>query len=625
MSNPLCLSPRTVGAALVLGLLGACGSTEGTPAPRENDAHSASDTEVQTSAPRDQADPTTNMRAPSGTDGAGSLTEAPSPAGPSATGCATFDSSFEAIQKLVFDRHGCSAAACHGEAKVGGLDLRLEASYEGLVDVASTNSAQKRVQPGAPGDSYLFQKLRAATEPGSVSITGSPMPLGGALSEDELEAVKLWIAKGAPKTGAVSEPTKNIDVGTLLDACLPAATPVKIKPLEPPPPETGIQLRLPPYSLAAGTETEHCIPFAFDFTDKVPARYKDEARNVLYTNGSRVRQDPQSHHMVVWNPQQDLGAITATDWTCHGGDQDKQPCVPSQGSADCGDGVCAGPAVGGTFCNGDITPLASGGTPTLESLAAIFDLFAKTGGTMPGSVASTQTPQQYTPPLPGIYTEIPLRGILWFNSHAFNLTAEDTVLEARVNFEYATERVREMRLMTDSSKVYIAEGTAPFTRKTFCHKTVVEQHDELATLSSHTHRRGEHFWVNDPAGKRLYDSFDYSDPTVLRFETRLTFDAADVASRTLEYCATFNNGLTKDDEPDISLVTRASRMPERTSCTPVACVGGKVMAACSTDADCDSEPGQGDGDCDACAIKGGPTTENEMFALMPWYVMPARP
>jgi hypothetical protein len=148
---------------------------------------------------------------------------------------------------------------------------------------------------------------------------------------------------------------------------------------------------------------------------------------------------------------------------------------------------------------------------------------------------------------------------------------------------------------------------------------------QIATLASHTHRRGEHFWVKDPTGKQIYESFDYSDPAYTRFEPWLSFDASDEAARTLEYCATFNNGLTKDDKPDLGLVTRKSRMPERTTCTPVACVAGKVTAACSTDRDCDSASGANDGSCDACAITGGPTTENEMFALMPWYVMPPKP
>ena len=72
------------------------------------------------------------------------------------------------------------------------------------------------------------------------------------------------------------------------------------------------------------------------------------------------------------------------------------------------------------------------------------------------------------------------------------------------------------------------------------------------------------------------------------------------------------------------LVTRASRMPERTSCVPVACVAGKVTAACKADKDCDSSPGAGDGDCDACPIVAGQTTENEMFLLTPWCVLPPK-
>jgi hypothetical protein len=56
----------------------------------------------------------------------------------------------------------------------------------------------------------------------------------------------------------------------------------------------------------------------------------------------------------------------------------------------------------------------------------------------------------------------------------------------------------------------------------------------------------------------------------------------------------------------------------------VACVAGKVAAACKSDTDCDSTAGAGDGDCDACPIKGGQTTENEMFVMMPWYVLPPK-
>ena len=87
----------------------------------------------------------------------------------------------------------------------------------------------------------------------------------------------------------------------------------------------------------------------------------------------------------------------------------------------------------------------------------------------------------------------------------------------------------------------------------------------------------------------------------------------------LRYCATYNNGVSEDGSPDPSTVTRLSRMPDRASCVPVACTAGKIGAACSgadDDAACDSSPGAGDGDCDACLITAGVTTENEMFVVI---------
>jgi hypothetical protein len=51
---------------------------------------------------------------------------------PAPSGCASFESTFEAIQKNVFERRGCTQAACHGSAASGGLDLRAGAAYSGL-------------------------------------------------------------------------------------------------------------------------------------------------------------------------------------------------------------------------------------------------------------------------------------------------------------------------------------------------------------------------------------------------------------------------------------------------------------------------------------------------------------
>ena len=83
-------------------------------------------------------------------------------------GCAQFESSFQAIQKVIFEGHGCTAAACHGEDKQGGLDLRPSAAYESLIDAPAQGREMARVQPGTANESYLYRKLRAASEPGSV-------------------------------------------------------------------------------------------------------------------------------------------------------------------------------------------------------------------------------------------------------------------------------------------------------------------------------------------------------------------------------------------------------------------------------------------------------------------------
>jgi hypothetical protein len=553
----------------------------------------------------------------------GAAHEPPDQAGASGDGCATFDGAFAAIQQVIFDGHGCTASACHGEAKSGGMDLRAGAAYASLVDAPASNSKHARVQPGSAAESFLYEKLRAATEPGSVQVAGSPMPVGTApLTADELSAVQLWIRKGAPATGSVSDPVAGLDVGSLLDACLPPAKPMPVKPLDPPAPDEGVQFILPPYLLAAGTEIENCVPFAYDFTDKVPAQFKDESRNVMFVKSSHVRQDPVSHHMVVWNPDKDLTTLMPNDpeWTCRGGDHAGMHCDGTKGSADCGEaGVCAGPMTKGTLCGIDTTGLAAPDADPAKVFDALLQLFASGG--LPAQLANTQSPQEYIPAIDGVYWEIPLHGVLWFNSHAFNLSDEDTTLNARMNFYYASDRKRQM-VPHNEVRNEIPVGQQPFTEKTYCESYEVPQNDSIAIMAGHTHRRGKHFWVTDAAGRQVYENFVYNDPAYTRYDPWLDFTSADPAQRTLKFCATFNNGVKDDGTPDLDLVTRASRMPEGTRCTPVACVAGKVAAPCTTNADCDSSEGAGDGSCDACTITGGTTTENEMFVLMPWLILP---
>jgi hypothetical protein len=533
--------------------------------------------------------------------------------GPAPAECAAgeYDDTFDALQKVVFEDQGCTQEVCHGSAMSGGLDLRAGASYRNLFEAPSSSSALPRIRPGEPTESYLYLKLAAATKPGSVQIAGAPMPNGlPPIPEEHLEALKIWIEAGAPEHGSVGDSIRGDSeyVEGLLGACLPPATPISIEPLPPPAPDEGVQFRMPVYLLPASTEREVCFAQYYDFSDVVPAEYQDSERGVFFVNGSHLRQDPHSHHLVI--DHSGLGPDMVHDrsfgdWTCKGGALDGEPCDPTDLDA-CGDGLC--------------------GSRVTDSIACIgFGPAEGAVNVAGGGIGGAQTAQQIDPPREGgYYREIPIRGVIYWNSHAFNLTQQDHHLSAYLNMTFAKDRRFEVEQIVDVHAIYIQSGQAPFTVQNYCAQHVLPRHAELLALSSHTHKRGEHFTVDLPDGTRIYESFDYVDPLDARYEPPLRFDSEDPAERTLTYCADFNNGVAADGGFDLRRVTRLSTMPDRTTCKPVACVQGRVGEPCNgtgDDASCDSSPSAGDGWCDACPITAGVTTENEMFVLTGTFVV----
>ncbi|HZR82262.1 MAG TPA: hypothetical protein VFD92_14305 [Candidatus Binatia bacterium] len=548
--------------------------------------------------------------------GGGSPAQAPSnpDTGPGPVGGCdeSFDGTFAAIQKVIFEGQGCAQDACHGSARSGGLDLRPGRSYANLIEAPSTSSSHPRIQPGEPGESFLYLKLLAATRPDSVHVAGSPMPLGREpLSEARLEAVRLWIEGGAPESGSLGDGStgKSDRFAELLGACLPPAEPITIKPLDPPAPDVGVQFEMPSYVLPASTELEVCFASYYDVSDVVPHEFQDASGSVFYVNGSRLRQDPQSHHFVLTHTG--LGPERVNDpafgpWTCKGGERAGEPCDALDRSS-CGSGLCASEVRNSIAC------IDYGPRDVLVDVA-------KEG------IAGAQTAQQYLEPRDGVFRAIPTRGIVYWNSHAFNLTGEDHPMHARVNLFFTEDlRWREDQA-TDSTHIYIQAGQAPYTVEDYCADHVAPRGARMIRLSSHTHKRGKHFWVDLHDGTRIYDSFVYSDPLDAIYDPPVAFDDPDPANRTLRYCATYNNGVKDDGTPDPETVTRRSRMPARTNCQPVACAAGRIGEPCSGDdhAACDTSPGAGDGLCDACAITAGVTTENEMFIVIPTYIVPVQ-
>ena len=89
--------------------------------------------------------------------------------------------------------------------------------------------------------------------------------------------------------------------------------------------------------------------------------------------------------------------------------------------------------------------------------------------------------------------------------------------------------------------------------------------------------------------------------------------------RTLTFCGLYDNGVN-----DPGAVKRQSTSPPVSGFFPggpcsvaQGCTEGNVGARClGLDSSCDSVPGAGDGICDACPVRFGVTTEDEMFILL---------
>jgi len=519
----------------------------------------------------------------------------------------SYDSTFEGIQDVIFERHGCTQDVCHGSSAIGGLDLRPEAAYRELLDEGSLGSAHPRVTPGDEERSFLWLKLAAATRPGEYDIAGAPMPNGlPPLSEDELELVRMWIYAGAPESASVPG-TEDI-----LGACLPDPKPITIRPLDPPAEGEGIQLVMPEWNLPAASEHEICFASYYDITAQVPDEMKDPTGQLFRFKTRELRQDPQSHHLILNYAQ--IGVDQLDDpsfgaWTCKSGEKAGETCEPTD-LGFCGSGQCSSEFRDGFACIG-FGP-NTGGRP-----------FFPIGGSQ-----QSQSRNEYAD---GVFAQIPMRGVLFWNSHAFNLTSEDHPMRGRLNYYFASpeEQRWPIRGIFNTSMIFSANA-APYTTQLVCNDQVLPQGARLFNLSSHTHKHGKHFTVDLHDGTRIYESFVYNDPVDQNFDPPLAFDSPNVAERTLRYCSLYNNGVNEDGSPNPEKVTRASRVPFSAQqtlgrCDPTACVNeGMVGEACrgsEDDAACDSSPGAGDGDCDACRITGGESTENEMFILIGSYYL----
>ncbi|HVM95804.1 MAG TPA: hypothetical protein VMT89_05415, partial [Candidatus Acidoferrales bacterium] len=121
------------------------------------------------------------------------------------------------------------------------------------------------------------------------------------------------------------------------------------------------------------------------------------------------------------------------------------------------------------------------------------------GGFSEGLLVSQQTAMrlQYAD---GVYSELPMKGIIKWNSHAFNLTGSTGKLEAWVNFEFALpdEQRTPERSIFDISHLFSMNVPA-FSTQEICSIHTLPPNAHLHELTSHTHKRGKRFRIFDGA------------------------------------------------------------------------------------------------------------------------------
>lgn len=180
----------------------------------------------------------------------------------------------------------CATSGCHGSTTDAtyvqhNLLLNSTNAYESLINIPAKNMAAKaaglvRVKPGDHVNSLFFQKIDCQIP----SKYGASMPLGGTnLTSGQLEFIKQWIMKGAPKKGSV------VDESILTNNTVCSQVFV---PMQAPAAADGFQLAINPFTVSPNTEREV-------FVNRISPN-----TSTVYVNKITMQGRPNSHHFVLY-------------------------------------------------------------------------------------------------------------------------------------------------------------------------------------------------------------------------------------------------------------------------------------------------------------------------------------
>ena len=183
----------------------------------------------------------------------------------------------------------CATSGCHASTSDANyvqhnLLLTSATAYDNLINSISKNAAAKtaglvRVKPSDYVNSLLYQKIDCQ----GTTKYGALMPLGGPnLTLGQIEFIKQWIIKGAPKNGSVVDETilANNTVCTKV-----------FVPMQAPAASEGFQLAINSFTVSPNTERE------------VFVNRNTPNTSTVYVNKLIMQGRPNNHHFVLWGFQ----------------------------------------------------------------------------------------------------------------------------------------------------------------------------------------------------------------------------------------------------------------------------------------------------------------------------------
>ena len=428
------------------------------------------------------------------------------------------NSTYHDIQDDIFDK-SCANSACHAApSNAGNLNLTYGLSYQDLVgrvpqNFAAASAGMKLVDPGNPENSFLLTKLIGPTVPAQ----GSRMPLGGGpLHNGKIDAIRTWIAAGAPQEGRLA------GVGALGVLRDPLET---FEPLPAPLPGAGYQIRVPPFNIEPGTERE--IFYATQITDESG----QPPQGGIFVNKYEIAYPTGSHHFIIYR-------------------------LTEQGLEDgiLNLGVTPGIGVDPQDSFRELEPL----NPQALGNFGVHRVWI--GGTQTGEKTTFEFPK-------GVALRLAGDTIYDLNAHFVNLLGTETLIgEAYVNlYTVPPEEVEyeaiEIFASVKLGDINIPPGEIRVVKRDLPVRDELERRGlhpntvlNVVMLTSHMHRHGELFEINQlSTGTLLHRSIAYDNAPITVFDPPLALDADDG----LSFACTHNNydrdvpitfGFTSEDE-----------------------------------------------------------------------------